>query len=70
MRNEKLYKAYVVIYTCAAMRVVILDVIHNANASTFISCLKRFISRRGCPSTVISDNGSLVTTPKILYQVD
>ena len=56
--QEKLYKAYIVIYTCAATRAVILDVVHNANASTFISCFKRFISRRGCPSTVISDNGS------------
>ena len=56
--QEKLYKAYIVIYTCAATRAIILDVVHNANASTFISCFKRFISRRGCPSTVISDNGS------------
>ena len=28
------------------------------NTSTFISCFKRFVSRHGCPSTVISDNGS------------
>ena len=53
----KLYKAWVVIYTCASTRAIILDVVHNYHSSTFINCLKRFIAKRGCPSTVISDNG-------------
>ena len=56
--RDKLYKAFVVIYTCAATRAVILEVVHDANARTFISSFNRFISRRGCPSTMVSDNGS------------
>ena len=52
----KLYKAWVVIYTCASTRAIILDVVHNYPSSTFINCFQRFIARCGCPSTVISDN--------------
>ena len=58
---NKLYKAWVVIYMCATTRSIILDVAHNAGASCFIKCFSRLISRRGCPSTVLSDNGSVFT---------
>ena len=51
----KLYKAWVVIYTCGSTRATILNVVHNYYSSTFINCFKRFIAKRGCPSTVISD---------------
>ena len=50
----KLYKAWVVIYTCGSTRATILNVVHNYYSSTFINCFKRFIAKRGCPSTVIS----------------
>ena len=53
----KLYKVWVVIYTCDSTRAIILDVVHNYHSSTFINCFKRFKAKRGCPSTVISDNG-------------
>ena len=56
--KDKLHKAYVVIYTCASTRAVILEVVNSANADTFINSFRRFISRRGCPSTMVSDNGS------------
>ena len=59
--EDKLYKAQIVIYTCLATRAVILDVIHNATTEAFINSFSRFINRRGCPSTVISDNGSVYT---------
>ena len=52
-----LYKAWVVIYTCASTRVIILDVVHNYHFSTFINCFKRFMAKRRCASTVVSDNG-------------
>ena len=54
---NKTFKSWVVIYTCAAIRAVILDVVSNMKAPTFISSLTQFISRRGCPNTIISDNG-------------
>ena len=57
--QTKMYKAFIVIYTCLATRAVILEVVHNANANTFISSLTRFINRRGCPDVMLSDNGSV-----------
>ena len=46
------------LYTCASTRGVVLDLVHNGTARTFISSFTRFIARRGCPVVVLSDNGS------------
>ena len=53
-----MYKCYIVIYTCASTRVVVLDLVPDASAETFINSLSKFISRRGCPQIMLSDNGS------------
>ena len=45
-------------YTCASARDIILGLIPNLSANSLKNSLKRFISRRGCPGNVISDNGS------------
>ena len=52
--KNKLYKDYIVLYTCTATRGLILEVTQNASANTFVNCLKRFIARRGCPSNVFT----------------
>ena len=57
-RVNEMFKCYVVLYTCASTRGVVLDLIHNETAKTFINSLTRFIARRGCPAVVLSDNGS------------
>ena len=56
--NEKLYKAYIVLYTCASTRAIILEVVNSCNTKNFIQSLRRFMARRGCPSLIISDNGA------------
>ena len=43
--KEKLHKAFIVIYTHAATRSMILEVVNNANANTFRNSFKRFICR-------------------------
>ena len=48
--EEDKYKCYIVIYTCASTRGVVLE--------TFINSLSKFISRRGCPQIILSDNES------------
>ena len=58
-KDDKLYKAYIVIYTCLSTRAVILEVVHNANTDTFLNSFRRFLSRRGCVSTMVSDNGGV-----------
>ena len=60
-QNEKLHKAYILLYTCMATRAVILDVVNNANTDGFLNSFKRFLARRGCPSIMITDNGSVFT---------
>ena len=57
--ERKVYKAFVVLFTCASTRAVTLEVVHDGKASTFINCFIRFISRRGSPNMVISDNASV-----------
>ena len=45
-------------YTCAASRGVVLDLVKYIGAGTFIKSFCRFVSRRGCPDQVVSDNGT------------
>ena len=59
--DEDMHKAFIALYTCASTRGVILDLVHNAEAKTFIDSFVRFISRRGCPKTILSDNGTVFT---------
>ena len=47
------YKCYIVIYTCTSTRGVVLDVVPDGSAETFINSLKKFISRRGCPAKIL-----------------
>ena len=60
-KSASTHKCWIAIYTCATTRAVILDVVHDARAPTFIDSFKRFISRRGCPNTMISDHGTVFT---------
>ena len=50
-KSEKVFKAYIALCTCASSRVVHLELVPDLRG------LKRFISRRGMPRIVFSDNG-------------
>lgn len=52
-----IFKAWVTLYTCAASRAIILDLVPHLNSHSFIRSFRRFVARRGCPSNVISDGG-------------
>ena len=68
MKHELLF---ITVLQMASTRAIILDVVHNYHCSTFYNCIKRFIARRGCPSTVyhITVKHLLVKTHKHLFQV-
>ncbi|KAL9958393.1 hypothetical protein ACROYT_G035399 [Oculina patagonica] len=51
-------KVWVCLFTCLAVRVVHLEIINDMSAEEFLLCLRRFISRRGKPKEIISDNAS------------
>ena len=56
--RNRLYKAWVALYTCASSRAILLDLVPDIGSTSFIRSFRRMIARRGCPNNVISDNGS------------
>ena len=57
-QGRKRLKRWVALFTCLTVRCVHLEVIENADADAFISALRRFVNRRGCPEFMYSDNGT------------
>jgi hypothetical protein len=51
-------KRYVCIYTCMGMRAVHLEMVESLDTNSFINSFRRFVARRGKPTTVYSDNGT------------
>ena len=49
-------KAYIALFTCSVTRAIHLELVGGLSAPTFIQALRRFSSRRGMPSLMISDN--------------
>ncbi|XP_072400228.1 uncharacterized protein [Diabrotica undecimpunctata] len=58
LRKAKLLKVYVAIFVCMVTKAVHIEVVSSLSTEDFILALKRFISRRGNPTTLYSDNGS------------
>ena len=60
------------LYTCASSRGIVLDLVPSLDSVSFIRSFRRFISQRGCPSNVISDNGEnfvLVETKRLVSSI-
>jgi hypothetical protein len=51
-------KRYGCIFTCLQTRAVHLEVTHSMSTDSFVMALIRFISRRGAPEVIFSDNGT------------
>lgn len=51
-------KIYAPIFVCFTTWAVHTEIVSNLSTEAFISCLKRFIDRRGVPSTLYSDNAT------------
>ena len=57
-RKPVYIKAYICIFVCFATRSIHIEVISDLTTQAFLAGLRRFISRRGKPNTIHSDNGS------------
>ncbi|GFX88620.1 integrase_H2C2 domain-containing protein [Trichonephila clavipes] len=51
-------KAYIVVFTCAVYRAVLLELVSSLSTESFMQALRRFWARRGRVSTRYTDNGT------------
>ncbi len=58
VRKPTLVKAYICVFVCLAVKAVHLEVVSDLTSKAFIAAFRRFISRRGKPSIMWSDNGT------------
>ena len=64
LEDDEIHKYYGILYTCPATRDVVLDVVTDAHADTLFLSLTRYISRRGRPKQVLTDNGPVFASSK------
>ncbi|XP_076660392.1 uncharacterized protein LOC143363737 [Halictus rubicundus] len=57
-RGHKSTKAYIALFICMATRAVHLEFVGSYTTDAFLACYDRFISRRGLPVAMYSDNGT------------
>ena len=51
-------KGYLAVFVCLATKAVHLEVVGDLSTATFLAALRRFISRRGSPAEIWSDNAT------------
>ena len=49
-------KVYICLFTCVTSRAIHLELVNDLTADTFLCCFSRFVSRRGIPSLIVTDN--------------
>lgn len=57
-KNSARRKCYIALFICFATKAVHIELAADLSSETFLNVLKRFISRRGRPAVIYSDNGS------------
>ena len=56
VKENKEKKVWICIFTCVTVRAVHLEIVDNTTAEQCLMALRRFISRRNTPHTIILDN--------------
>ena len=57
-RGRSTEKRYGCLFTCLTVRAVHIEIAHSLELDSFLCALQRFISRRGKPAVIYSDNGT------------
>lgn len=58
VRKPTILKSYVCVFVSTSIKAVHLELVSDLSTEAFIACLRRFIARRGKPSSIWSDHGS------------
>ncbi|XP_072377743.1 uncharacterized protein [Diabrotica undecimpunctata] len=58
LRKSPLIKSYIALFVCMSTRAVHIELVSGLTTEAFLLTLKRFISRRGLPQTIFSDNAT------------
>ena len=62
VQGRSTVKRYGCLFTCMASRAVHIEVAGSLDTQSFLAALSRFISRRGKPAKIFSDNGTNFTS--------
>lgn len=57
MRSARTVQVYLCVFVCMSTKAVHIEVVHGLSTPAFIAALHRFVSRRGLPSHLYSDQG-------------
>ncbi|KAG5884223.1 hypothetical protein JTB14_011712 [Gonioctena quinquepunctata] len=57
-RGCKISKAYISLFICFVTKAVHFELVTDLSKDAFLLALKRFVSRRGLPTLINSDNGT------------
>ncbi|XKL65471.1 hypothetical protein PGB90_008891 [Kerria lacca] len=57
-RHKVMVKAYIAIFVCFTTKAIHLEIVSDLTSESFLACLTRFISRRGVPLEIHSDNST------------
>ena len=58
VRKPVIVNMYVAVFVCFSTRAVHLEAVTDLTTEAFLAALKRFVSRRGLPTLIQSDNGT------------
>ncbi|KAK3803548.1 hypothetical protein RRG08_027825 [Elysia crispata] len=61
-------KLYILLFTCAVVRAVHLELVDSLSLEDFILAFKRFVARRGHPSIIYSDNAQTFKAAHKVFQ--
>ena len=55
-QSNEIAQTYICLYTCASTRAIHLELLRDLSVKSFLQSFRRFASRRGLPSTLLSHN--------------